>query len=368
MTTGKIKKAFLGGNTPLGFYSFFDHNYIINPSYARKLFILKGGPGVGKSTFMGKIGKALLQRGLDVEFFFCSSDSNSLDAVAFPQIGVALVDGTRPHILDPRSPGAVDEIIHLGDYWDERKIEKNKDEIIRLNREISRLFSTAYGNLMQAKILHDEMESYYRDSGALNIAALNRVTREIAKNIFNDRARETIPWERHLFASAITPNGAVNHLETIFGNFDKRIILSGPAGTGKSTIVKKIYDEAVNRGYEIEAYHCSLKPNELEHLAMKSLNTAVITSEFPHIYKVAMEKDRVINMLKFVNESCLRPFMADLEEARRRYQEAFTRAVTFINRAKKIHDEIERLYIPNMDFAAIDKLRKKILDKILSYT
>ncbi|KUK10956.1 MAG: hypothetical protein XD50_0782 [Clostridia bacterium 41_269] len=316
---------------------------------------------------MCKIGEEMLNQGFDVEFFFCSSDNNSLDGVVIPQIGVALIDGTAPHIVDPRYPGAVDEIIHLGEHWDEGKIEKNKDEIIRLNNEISRLFSTAYRYLMQAKILHDEMESYYKDSGALNIAGLNQAAREIADKIFNGKEKKNIPWVRHLFASAITPNGAVNHLENIFAYFKKRIILSGPAGTGKSTIIKKIYWEAVNRGYDIEAYHCSLKPNELEHLAIEALSTGIITSEFPHIFKPFPEKDVIINMLEYVDESCLKPYTADLEEARRRYQEAFTRAVDCINKAKMLHDELEKLYIPNMNFSAVDSLRKEILKKIQNY-
>jgi hypothetical protein len=42
MAKGKIKKVFPGGNTCLGFYSFY--NYIIGEE-ARRIFILKGGAG-----------------------------------------------------------------------------------------------------------------------------------------------------------------------------------------------------------------------------------------------------------------------------------------------------------------------------------
>ena len=49
--TGKTRKMFPGGNTANGFYSFFD--YII-PNDVNRIFCLKGGPGVGKSSFMKK--------------------------------------------------------------------------------------------------------------------------------------------------------------------------------------------------------------------------------------------------------------------------------------------------------------------------
>jgi len=278
---------------------------------------------------------------------------------------VSTVD-TAPHIVDPKNPGAVDEIIHLGDYWHERKMRENKEAILHLNREVERLFRRAYGYLAQAKILHDEIESYYVDSGALDIAGLNRVAREIVEDIFNGSALDTAPPERHLFASAITPEGAVNYMETIFGDLNQRIILSGPAGTGKSTIVKKLYNEVVNRGYTVEAYHCSLKPGEIEHLVIEPLGVGVITSEPPHIYKAA-PGDKVINTLELVNNTALQPFAGDLEEAKRRYQEAFTRAVAFINRAKKAHDEMEQYYIPNIDFERVNACRKTIVARIYSY-
>jgi predicted AAA+ superfamily ATPase len=89
-----IKKVFPGGNTSQGFYSFYD--YIIGPE-ARKVFILKGGPGVGKSTFMKYIGSQMLHRGFDLEYHYCSSDNDSIDGVVVPELQVALIDGTAPH-------------------------------------------------------------------------------------------------------------------------------------------------------------------------------------------------------------------------------------------------------------------------------
>lgn len=95
---GKLKKVFPGGNTSQGFYSFYD--YIIEPD-ATRIFVIKGGPGVGKSTFMRKIGEAMLEKGYDVEFHCCSSDNDSLDGIVIPSIRVAMLDGTAPHGVVP---------------------------------------------------------------------------------------------------------------------------------------------------------------------------------------------------------------------------------------------------------------------------
>jgi polynucleotide 5'-kinase involved in rRNA processing len=90
---GKARNLFPGGNTCEGFYSFYD--YTIEPD-ATRIFIIKGGPGVGKSTFMRHIGNEMLERSYDVEFHCCSSDNGSIDGVVIPAIRVALLDGTAP--------------------------------------------------------------------------------------------------------------------------------------------------------------------------------------------------------------------------------------------------------------------------------
>ena len=48
---------FLGANSPTGFYSLYDQ--LIDPEEAQELFILKGGPGCGKSSLMRRVGAAM---------------------------------------------------------------------------------------------------------------------------------------------------------------------------------------------------------------------------------------------------------------------------------------------------------------------
>ncbi|MGV8147192.1 MAG: hypothetical protein ACLKAK_12005 [Alkaliphilus sp.] len=61
---------------------------------------------------MKKIGEYMVDKGFNVELHHCSSDIDSLDGLVFPRLKIAIIDGTAPHIVDPRHPDAVDEIIH----------------------------------------------------------------------------------------------------------------------------------------------------------------------------------------------------------------------------------------------------------------
>ena len=109
-----IRDIFPGGNTPFGFHSYY--NYILSQRKAQKFFCIKGGPGVGKSTLMKDLAELYISKGENVDRFWCSSDPSSLDGVLLKDRNVAIVDGTAPHIIDPVNPGAVDEIVNLGDF------------------------------------------------------------------------------------------------------------------------------------------------------------------------------------------------------------------------------------------------------------
>ena len=90
---------YLGANSPGGFYSLYDE--LLRPEEARSIYILKGGPGCGKSSLMRRVGAAMEEHGLDVEYIVCSGDPDSLDAVVIPALKTALVDGTAPHGTAP---------------------------------------------------------------------------------------------------------------------------------------------------------------------------------------------------------------------------------------------------------------------------
>lgn len=90
---------FLGANAPDGFYSLYPQ--LIDLERARAVYILKGGPGCGKSTLMRRVGERMEQAGLETEYILCSGDPDSLDGLVLPQLGVAIVDGTAPHGTAP---------------------------------------------------------------------------------------------------------------------------------------------------------------------------------------------------------------------------------------------------------------------------
>ena len=209
-----VREYFPGANTPVGFYSYYDN--ILKSREANRIVILKGGPGTGKSSFMKRVAKHIVMSGHETELLHCSSDPDSLDGVCARDIGFLILDGTTPHIVDPKVPGAVDEIINLGVCWDKDKIAKNKNAIIDTSEQISKSFQKAYDCL----------------AGAKNIQ--NHIGRDMLRTIDNDTLEDVVDkirktysiynkpnicgFERKAFLSAITHLGKKGYADSFVQN------------------------------------------------------------------------------------------------------------------------------------------------------
>ncbi|SHJ82384.1 PRK06851 family protein [Tepidibacter formicigenes] len=353
-----LKRVFPGGNTSEGFYSYYD--YLIEND-ANRIFVIKGGPGVGKSSMMKRIGHEMIKRGYDVEFHHCSSDNNSIDGIVIPKLRVAMVDGTAPHIVDPKNPGAVDEIIHLGDYWDLEKMKGNREEILKSNKEVGRLFQRAYKFLRACRPIAEDIVNKYKeamDFGKVNVQTINLINK-IFENITTE---PKIGKERHLFGSAITPNGHIEYTDTILNNIGKIYHVKGNMGTGKSTLLEKIYKQALLKGLDVEVYHTPLIPQKIETILIKDINIALTISK---MYE--QNNYKIIDLDKYIDNKIISKYKEELDYDKKMLNDLLQQGILNINRAKKEHDIMETYYIPNMKFEEIEKRKNEILKRILSY-
>jgi hypothetical protein len=361
MANGRVRHMFPGGNTSLGFYSFYDN--ILPQDEARRIIVIKGGPGVGKSTFMKKIAEVMLEKGYDAEFMHCSSDNNSLDGVVFPGIRVALVDGTAPHVVDPRNPGAVDEIINLGDHWNEEGMRKNKDAILNVNKNVGRLFARAYRYLKAAAQLYEDTAVI--NSWALNPSEVNKLSDRVISELFSGESPvNTEGRKRQLFASAITPEGLKNYLPSILTT-GKVYEAKGTQGSGTELFLEKVRAAACERGYYTEAFYCALNPGKIEHLVIPQKDVSFTTSNKYH--DAGAEAYMTLDFNDYLNNTILDEYAPVLEYNRNMLDELLNRAVNTISGAKAKHDLMETYYIPNMDFSQVQKRWDDTMERILRY-
>lgn len=140
-------RIFAAANGYGGFLCDFDRLFASH-DYAR-LFVLKGGPGTGKSTLMRRIADFGAQQGYAVCCVLCSSDPASLDGVILErgERRCAVLDGTAPHMRDASVPGAIDTLTDLGILWDEGVLRSHRSLILRHMEAKQRYYREAYDSL-----------------------------------------------------------------------------------------------------------------------------------------------------------------------------------------------------------------------------
>lgn len=385
---GRIRNIFPGGNTPQGFYSYY--NYILPQRKAEKIFCIKGGPGTGKSTLMKAVGNHFAERGEDVDFLWCSSDPDSLDGVLLKKRRIALVDGTSPHVVDPKNPGAVDEILNLGEYWDTDGLRTHRDVVISCNERTSTMFQLVYGYLSSAgkksEFLADVLQ---RLLGAEGVFEARRALQAKLGSILTVRRTESkrnrdcamgsgqVPGTcKKAFASAITPDGIKNDLPSLIKGLEKVILFRCPAGFPSQQILEPALQRLLDAGFDLEAYYCPMDPEKkLEHIIVPDAGFAIVTCNRYHAVKTdgaAGTGQKFMEVsLKLPKDGdkmgdpgvgpALQEIRSDLEQG---VHDDLTKALALLKNTRRVHDELESYYIPSMNFAEIEKTQAKLIAEI----
>ena len=145
----QVTHFFAGANSGDGFQNLFSEIVDLEDTY--DLMVLKGGPGVGKNTFMREIGRTMEDAGTPVEYLWCSGDPDSLDGVVLPEPRCAVVDGTAPHIIEPKYPAAVDRYVDLGRFYDLTAAKAAAEEVKAHTHAYKAAYVRAYHNLKAAR-------------------------------------------------------------------------------------------------------------------------------------------------------------------------------------------------------------------------
>lgn len=355
----KTYYSFLGANTPRGFVSLFDEMY--NPYHNCRPFIIKGGPGTGKSTLMKKLGRLCEEKDLDTEWIYCSSDPDSLDAIIIPEKGICVADGTPPHTLEPKFPGAVENIINTGDFWDRNKLWERRDAIRSLTLENSIHHRRSAKYLAAAGNIGDEnirLTDKYIDRDKINGFALRFVSRELPCK------KGTAPGRRiKRFISAITPRGNIFLDSTITALATRIIGIDDEFTLASSLLTDVIGEAAIRNGYDVVFCHCPFKSNmPCEHIIIPEAKLALITLKTAH--KTELECDRIIHARRFLN-SDLSSAAITLRVNRRLIKELSAEAIDALSQAKATHDKLEKLYSEAMDFYSLEKFCESFVSGLL---
>ena len=349
---------FLGGNTPSGFYSLY--HQLSDSSRMRALYIIKSGPGSGKSSLMRRVERHAQAMGLETEEVLCSGDPDSLDAVILPELGAAVVDGTAPHVMEPQCPGVVERYIDLSGFYDRAGLQPIKEQILAATAEYQGHYKRVYRCLGAAGELRRDMNE---------LLATTTVQQKLAKRAAGIIGRElkkpgsgaSQPEQR--FISAVTHKGAVALWDTVDAQAERVYELADSYGLGHH-LLNPILTAALAAGHRAIACPDPMAPDRLAHLIFPDLSLAFVTStpELPwphHAY-------RRLRLDAMVDGDAYRAAKPRLKFTRRVAAALLEEGVAGLSQAKAAHDKLEKLYNPYVDFDRVAETADQVADAVLA--
>ncbi len=352
-----VLSYFAAASAPGGFVSYFGQLY--DPKQKVKVYILKGGPGTGKSTLMKKLAKRLDDMGEKYELFYCSSDPDSLDAIRIAKNGYVVLDGTAPHTLDPLYPGACEVIVNLGECFDAQKLFKNREDIISLaernqecHRKVKRYINAA-GSLLEDSLSVGLISS--------NLSKANDFAKSFVKKFPASSVSKAA--EKHAFLSAVTPKGLISFEDTLLKLAKDIYVIDDRLGAVSGIIISKIKTEMLNKGYEVWSFMSPVISGKTDHIFIPELSLSVGTRNA--YFKPQTLSRRVISAKRFKGED-MTPYRMRLSFNKKASDRLLQNASELLKSANDIHRELEKFYIDAMDYKKLDKITDRLLNEIMS--
>lgn len=345
------KRFFAGNNTSVGFYSYFD--YIVRPEEADRIYILKGGPGVGKSSFMKRLAKFFYEKGADIEYIHCSTDYNSLDGIYLPKYKLAVVDGTSPHTRDPELPGLVEEILDFGKFLNRDLLLENRGEIIKINKEKANLYKRGYHYLEMAGIMLHETSTIYSeimDTSTVYNLNMNLVA-DLDKIISKYKINRSKGRIRKMFADSYTPNGYVSFVDKLCYSKDTWKIIS-PDYKHVSQLLDHLVAKLLMYGFNVEGYYMPLFPEKLQHIYIKELNLMIISGNSKDYETI--EAASIYEFQNSIDKEKYNSYKLEIDDNNKLLNSLLEKGMNKFKEAKSKHEVLERIYVKSMDFNKVN--------------
>ncbi len=354
----KVLHFFLGSSTPQGFVSRFDQ--LGDPDADWRLYVIKGGPGSGKSTLMRRLASELSPLCGQVEMIHCSSDVASLDGVIFSDHKISIADGTPPHVIEPKYPGAYENIVPVFDCWDRKALYERRKEIMQATKAVKHCheycarFLTAAGSLLA--------DTYRIALEATDTAKVARYAASFAAREFK-KLPQAAPTEAVRFLSAITDKGPYFFSQTAQELCKHIYLIDDDYGAASRLLLMALRSHAMEAGYSVITCYCPLAPFEkIDHLFIPQLDLGIMTVN--RFHSVETKGERTIHARRFTDAEQIKQRKKRISFNLKGAAQMIDHASSLLAEAKAKHDLLEALYIGAMDFGKLEALSKKMAEEL----
>ena len=263
------------------------------------------------------------------------------------------------HVVEPKYPGVVEQYVNLGECYDRTGLGDVRKEIMGAMKGYKACYARAYRCLDAAGEIAADVRSL------VTTPAVEAKIAKRAKGILSREVRKTGGGEGKVvrrFLSAVTHKGLLWEFGTVDAQCRRVYELSDGYGIGH-LMLAHLLAGAVAAGHDVIACPSPMDPDRLEHLLIPGLSLAFVTSTPAHPYPG--RPYRRIRMDAMADPEAVKRNKARLRFSRKVSAALMDEAVDSLAQAKSMHDGLEALYNPYVDFdkvhAVADRVAKEIL-------
>lgn len=329
---------------------------------AQTVYLLKGAHGFKISELLEKIGTYYHEQGAEIEYFHDPLFEGIIEATFVKAPVATLFLAASDPAIEPIRIGERDIVISLYDCLDEQKVSSklSMPEHAELKQAY---YDQCFAALAKAIHIHDDWEVETRKS--MNWPGLNQQYADLIEQLFGEQQLEKPGKLTHRLLGTLTAAGARDTVPSITQNLEKRLFIKGYPGTGKSSMMKKLANEALQRGYDVQLVWCGLDASSIDMVILPELSFCIFDSTEPHVYFPDENRtgDEIFDIAKHCHPTEAEE--AAIKEITAKYKASIAEATRFAKLFAEEERKVREAIDAALNIEEFDKRTAKLLQNLL---
>ncbi|MET4562792.1 hypothetical protein ABIA69_003983 [Lysinibacillus parviboronicapiens] len=307
---------------------------------ATLVYVLQGAPTFQGSELLKELGYFYVKQGFEVEWFKHALLEDTVEAVYVRGCNRLFVWASEWGI-EPTLLGTKHRVLSFYDCLAEEQLAVVGDKLAHAMKDRELYREKCITMLEIAKKLHDDWEVVTQS--CMDWQALNNQVENLKSAVFQSITLNKTGIRTHRLLGTLTPRGAQNTVESITKNLARRLMIKGKPGTGKSSLMKGLADEANARGLDAQIVWCGLDAGSIDMVIIPELNFCIFDSTEPHVFEP--QDDRLGDEIFDMGQHCSLSEDAEgkIEEIRVKYKAALQDAMGYATRYEEAENTIRQL-------------------------
>ena len=262
-------------------------------------------------------------------------------------------------MIEPKYPGVVERYVNLGRCYDTAALSPLRGEIMSCMSGYKDCYHRAYRCLDAAAQIVSDMRATLL-TPALDEKMQRRAAGILGREVHRRKGRAPGAVTQR-FLSAITHRGEMTLFETAQAQCSRIYELADSYGLSH-TMLTHLLAGITAAGYDVVACPSPMAPERLEHLLVPQLGLAFLSSTAA---PVPCHPYRRIRLDAMAGADLLRRNRPRLRFAKKVSAALVDEAVSSLAQAKQMHDALEALYNPHVNFTRVDAMAREIIEEII---